>query len=150
VDPDEEVSSGGRFETFDANLRFAVARDAEGYGVWRLDELDEGDPLERFSDDDRGYRGAAARWKELTANARRDGWLRKLVWIVVAAAVVWVVSSAVSSLLYLQVGASLFEGTGIFDTLVRWSQLISLVAQPLTLGGSAVYVVFWLQNRSHR
>ena len=69
------------------------------------------------------------------------------MWVVVAAAVAWVVSSAVSSLLYLQVGATLFEGTGIFDTLVRWSQLISLVAQPLTLGGSAVYVVFWLQNR---
>ena len=64
-----------------------------------------------------------------------------LVWVVVAAAVTWVVSSAVSSLLYLQVGATLFEGTGIRH-LVRWSQLISLVAQPLTLGGSAVYVVF--------
>jgi hypothetical protein len=147
VDPDEEVSSGGRFETFDANLRFAVARDEEGYGVWRLDDLGDGDPIDRFSDDDRGYRAAAVRWNELTANARRDGWLRKLVWIVVVAAVVWVASSAVSALLYLQVGATLFEGTGIFDTLVRWSQLISVVAQPVTLGGTAVYVVFWLQNR---
>ena len=142
-----ERSGGGRSETFDANARFVVVRDDQGYGVWRLDDLDDGDPIERFSDDDRGYRAAAARWEELTANARRDRWLRMLVWVVVAAAVTWVVSSAVSSLLYLQVGAILFEGTGIFDTLVRWSQLISLVAQPLTLGGSAVYVVFWLQNR---
>ncbi|MCD6020772.1 MAG: hypothetical protein K0R20_482 [Actinomycetia bacterium] len=147
MDPDEEVSSGGRFETFDANLRFAVARDEEGYGVWRLDDLGDGDPIDRFSDDDRGYRAAAVRWNELTANARRDGWLRKLVWIVVVAAVVWVASSAVSALLYLQVGATLFEGTGLFDTLVRWSQLIRVVAQPVTLGGTAVYVVFWLQNR---
>lgn len=128
MDPDEEVPTGGRFETFDANQRFAVARDAEGYGVWRLDE--EGDPLERFSDDDRGYRAAAARWKVLTANARRDGWLRRLVWIVVAGAVVWVVSSALSSLLYLQVGATLFEGTGIVDTLVPWSQLTSSWRSP--------------------
>lgn len=142
-----ERPGGGRFETFDANARFVVVRDDQGYGVWRLDDLDDGDPIERFSDDDRGYRAAAARWKELTASARRDRWLLMLVWVVVAAAVTWVVSSAVSSLLYLQVGATLFEGTGIFDTLVRWSQLISLVAQPLTLGGSAVYVVFWLQNR---
>jgi hypothetical protein len=147
VDPEEEVSSGGRFETFDANLRFAVARDADGYGIWRLDDLDDGDPIDRFSDDDRGYRAAAVRWKELTANARRDGWLRKLVWIVVVAAVVWVVSSAISALLYLQVGATLFEGTGIFDTLVRWSQLISMVAEPVTLGGTAVSLLFWLQNR---
>jgi hypothetical protein len=147
VDPEEEGSSGGRFETFDANLRVAVARDAVGYGVWRLDDLDDGDPIERFSDDDRGYRAAAARWKEVTANARRDGWLRKLVWIVVVAAGVWVISAAISALLYLQVGRNIFEGAGIFDTLVRWSQLISIVAQPVTLGGSAVYVVFWLQNR---
>lgn len=147
MDPEEEVSSGGRFETFDANVRFAVARDEEGYGVWRLDDLDDGDPIDRFSDDDRGYRAAAVRWKEHTASARRDGWLRKLVWIVVVGAVVWVVSSAISALLYLQVGATLFQGTGIFDTLVRWSQLISMVAQPVTLGGTAVYVVFWLQNR---
>jgi hypothetical protein len=60
------------------------------------------------------------------------------------------VSSGISALLYLQVGATLFEGNGLFDTLVRWSQLISLVAQPLTLGGFAVYVVFWLENRRSR
>jgi hypothetical protein len=29
VDPEEPISSGGRFETFDANLRLAVARDSE-------------------------------------------------------------------------------------------------------------------------
>jgi hypothetical protein len=46
------------------------------------------------------------------------------------------------------VGATLFEGTGLFDTLVRWSQLVSVVAQPLTLGGFAVYIVFWLERRS--
>jgi len=149
VDPESPVA-GGRFETFDANLRFTVVRDEEGYGVWHLDDLEEGVPIERFSDDERGYRAAASRWKELTTIARRDVWLRRLTWVVVVAAVVWVVSSAISAMLYLQVGATLFEGTGIFDTLVRWSQLITLVAQPLTLGGLSVFVVFWLQNRSHR
>jgi hypothetical protein len=141
---------GGRFETFDANLRFTVVRDDEGYGVWRLEDLEDGVPIERFSDDERGYRSAATRWKELTAIARRDVWLRRLTWLVVAAATFWVVSSAFSALLYLQVGSSFFQGTGIFDTVVRWSQLTSLVAQPLTLGGLSVFVVFWLQNRSYR
>jgi hypothetical protein len=141
-----DAPPAGRFETFDANLRFAIARDDEGYAVWRLHDLGEGDPLERFSDDDRGYRAAIVRWKELTIGARRDRWLRRLVWVVVAAAAVWVVSSAVSALLYLQIGVT-FEGGGIFDTLVRWSQLVSIVAQPLTLGGAAIYVVFWLRDR---
>jgi hypothetical protein len=62
---------------------------------------------------------------------------------------VWVSSSAISALLYLQVGA-LFEGTGIFDTLVRWSQLISLVGQPVTLGALAVALVLWMQIRTDR
>lgn len=150
MDPEEAVSSGGRFETFDANLRFAVARDAEGYGVWRLDELDEGDPLERFADDDRGYRSAVTRWKELTAVARRETWLGRLTWLTAGAAALWVVSSTVSALLYVQISPTFFDGTGFFDTLVRWSQVTTVVAQPLTLGSLAVFIVFWLQNRSHR
>jgi hypothetical protein len=150
VDPEEDVSAGGRFETFEANLRFAVARDAEGYGVWRLDELDEGDPLDRFADDDRGYRSAVTRWKELTAVARRESWLGRLTWLTVGAAVLWVVSSTVSALLYVQISPTFFDGTGLLDTLVRWSQVTTVVAQPLTLGSLAVFIVFWLQNRSHR
>jgi hypothetical protein len=136
----------GRFETFDANERFVVVRDDLGYGIWRLDDLEDGDPIERFPDDERGYQAAAARWKDLSAGARRDVWLRRLIGVVIVSAVTWVLSSAISALLYLQVGATMFEGTGLFDTLVRWSQLISLVAQPLTLGGLAVYVVLWLEN----
>ena len=125
-------------------------RDDEGYGVWRLDDLEDGEPMERFSDDERGYEAAASRWKELSAGALRNVWLRRLRWVILVSAVMWVLSSGISALLYLQVGATLFEGTGLFDTLVRWSQLISLVAQPLTLGGFAVYVVFWLETRRGR
>ena len=143
-------SSVGRFETFDANERFVIVRDDEGYGVWRLDDLEDGEPMERFPDDERGYEAAASRWKELSAGALRDVWLRRLRWVILVSAVIWVLSSGISALLYLQVGATLFEGTGLFDTLVRWSQLISLVAQPLTLGGFAVYVVFWLETRRGR
>jgi hypothetical protein len=150
VEPADPTRSGGRFETFDADTRFVVVRDDDGYGVWRLDDLEDGDPIERFSDDERGYAAAAARRRELGAAARRGIWLRWLGWVVVGSAVVWVISSAISALLYLQVGASLFEGTGLFDTLVRWSQLVSLVAQPMTLGAFAVSVVLWMQGRSLR
>jgi hypothetical protein len=149
VDPDGPTPSNGRFETFDANARYVVVRDDDGYGVWRFDDLEEGEPLERFSDDDRGYEAAAGRWRELNALGRRERWLRILTWTVVVGAIVWVSSSAISALLYLQVGA-LFEGTGIFDTLVRWSQLISLVGQPVTLGALAVALVLWMQIRTDR
>ena len=50
-----ERPSGGRFETFDANARFVVVRDDQGYGVWRLDDRLTA-IIERFSDDDRGPR----------------------------------------------------------------------------------------------
>jgi len=143
-------SPGGRFETFDANARFVVVRDHEGYGVWRMEDLEEGDPLERFADDDRAYGSAVTRWKELTAVARRETWLGRLVWLTVGAAVLWVVSSTVSGLLYVQVSPTFLNGSGFFDTLVRWSQVTTFVAQPLTLGSLAVFVVFWLQNRSFR
>ena len=150
MDPADAGPLGGRFETFDANERFVIVRDDVGYGVWRMDDLEGGKPIERFSDDERGYEAAASQWKKLTVGARRDVWMRRLRWVVMVSAFIWVLSSGISALLYLQVGATLFEGTGLFDTLVRWSQLISLVAQPLTLGGFAVYVVFWLENRRDR
>ena len=150
MDPVDPGPPGGRFETFDVNQRFVVVRDDDGYGVWRLEELDEGAPIERFSDDERGYEAARTRYKELTDHARRDVWLRWLRWFVVISAITWVLSSALSALLFLQVGFDTFGGAGVFQTLVRWSQLISLVAQPMTLGGSAVYVVLWLEGRRSR
>lgn len=40
---------GGRFETLDANARFAMVHDDQGYSVWRLEDLEEGDLVERFA-----------------------------------------------------------------------------------------------------
>jgi hypothetical protein len=73
-------SSGGRFETFDVNQWYVVVRDSEGYALWRLEELGEGEPVERFADDDSGYESAAEIWKELTKEKRRQRgpWLRLL------------------------------------------------------------------------
>jgi hypothetical protein len=99
VDPIDTGPVGGRFETFDANARFVIVRDDEGYGVWRLDDLEDGEPIERFSDDDRGYEAAASRWKELTAVGRRDVWLGRLKWIVVASGAVWALASIIQAVL---------------------------------------------------
>jgi len=141
-------AGGGRFETFDANARFVVVRDDEGYGIWRLEELGDGEPIARFADDDDGYEAAASRWKELSAGARRDVWLGMLKWVVVVSAGVWVLSGALTSALLFEVSS--LEQRGLFQTLFRWGQIATSTAQPLTLGGFAVYVVLWLENRRAR
>lgn len=140
-------SSAGRFEAFDANDRFVVIRDDEGYGVWRLDDLEEGEPIERFPDDDDGYERAAERWRELTRADRgdRDRWLPRIKWVVLVSAVVWALSGALSGTLIFEI-SSLDQG-GLFQTLFRWGQVANSLAQPLTLGGFAVYVVLWLESR---
>lgn len=144
-------ASGGRFETFDANARFVVVRDDEGYAIWRLDELVEGDPIERFPDTDEGYEEAATRWRELTKHGRRElnRWLPWVKWFVLVSALTWTVTAAVFAVLLPQVNFS-FDGRGLFQTLSRWAQIAQLVAQPATLGGFAVYVVLWLEGRRAR
>lgn len=145
-----DESPAGRFEAFDANDRFVVVRDGEGYGVWRLDDLEAGEPIERFPDDDGGYERAAERWKQLTRADRRglDRWLPALKWIVLASAVVWALSGALSGVLFFEV--SNLDQRGLFETLARWAQVASFAAQPFTLGGFAVYVVLWLERRRER
>lgn len=144
-------SPAGRFEVFDANARFVVIRDEEGYGVWRLNDLEEGEPIERFPDDDKGYERAAERWKELTKADRRDR-RRLLPWVgrfVMVSAVIWILTAAISAILLPQVNFS-FDGRGLFETLSRWSQMAQIVAYPATLGGFAVYLVLWLEARKAR
>ena len=138
---------GGRFETFDANRRFVVVRDDEGYGVWRLDDVEVDDPVARFPDDDDGYGSAAAHWRELSKHARQELWLPRLKWVIIASAIVWAISTAISMLLVVGVRPGFFDGRRPYDTLVTWSQVISTVAMPLTLGGFAIDAVIWLEAR---
>jgi hypothetical protein len=148
MDPSEPQPANARFETFDANDRFVVVRDDDGYAVWRLEDLEDGDALDRFDDTDAGYEAASGRWRDLTKEdrRRRAPWLRWIMWIVLVSAALWAVSSAVSAVLFFQVSGVL-DGQGIFETLVRWSQLVSVVATSTTVGGFAVYAVLWLESR---
>ena len=145
MDPLDQRAPGGRFETFDVNERFVVVRDDDGYGVWRLEELDEGEPIERFADDERGYEAARSRYRELTTDARRVVWLGRLKWVVLVSAVVWTVSGALTGVLLFEVSS--FEQQGLFQELFRWSQVVNVTAQPATLGGFALYVILWLEER---
>jgi hypothetical protein len=140
-------TSVGRFETFDANPWYVVVRDDDGYGVWRTDDLEDSEPIERFSDDDVGYEAAAVRWKKLTNERRHQQWLPGLKWVVMVSAIVWVISGAISGIVFFALPGTDFGGPGLYDTFFRWSQLVNGVAMPLTLGGFAIYAVIWLEAR---
>lgn len=113
-----------------------------------MDDLEDGEPIERFADDERGYEAATLRWKKLSAGARRDAWLGRLKWIVLVSALLWALSGALTGVLIFEVSS--FDGRGLFETLFKWAQIANSVAQPLTLGGFALYVMLWLEGRRDR
>jgi hypothetical protein len=155
VDPDGGDPSEGRFETFDANDRFVVVRDDEGYGVWRLEDLGEGESIGRFTDDDPGYELAADLWRALTIedSRRRSPWLSVLKWTVIGSGLLWVASNVIAtSILYLN-QAEVFRD-GFRDpsswTFYQVMEVISTVGYSFTVGGTAIYVVLWLDLRRRR
>ena len=146
-------SRGGRFETFDANARFVVIRDDEGYSVWRLEDLGEGEPIQRFADDDTGYQLAADMWAALTGEdrRRRGPWLSALKWVVIVSAILWVAANIIStSFFYLNEFEAFRDGFRDLSGFNTIMQVISTVAYSFTLGGTVVYVVLWLDVRRER
>ena len=136
----------GRFETFDANERFVVVRDDEGYGIWRLEDLVDGEPLERFPDDDAGYEAAVQRWNEVSRADRRSRspWLRWLKVAVIVSVVISVVSSVVFTIS--QLASNPFSANQPADV-QYWSAVISQTAFQVTIALAAAYVVVWLDSR---
>jgi hypothetical protein len=152
VDPSDTAPSGGRFETFDVNQWFVVVRDDDGYALWRLEELGEGEPIERFTDDDSGYESAAAIWKELTKEKRRQRgpWLRLLRIAILVALATWVTSSAVASGISLYGGDDFFPGDPSATGFPQTMYLLSALSFDVWIAGTIAYVVLWLENRRGR
>ncbi len=153
MDPDDPVPSGGRFETFDANKRFVVIRDDEGYSVWRLEDLGEGEAIQRFADDDSGYQLASDMWAALTRadRRRRSPWLSILRWIVIVSVILWASADIVSTtMLYLNEFDAFRSGPrdllGFFEVM----QVVTTIGYAITFGGTALYVVLWLDARRDR
>lgn len=124
-----------------------VARDDDGFGVWRMDDLEDDEPIERFSDDDVGYEAAAARWRALSSVPRSDRLLAALRWVVIVAAAIWVISSVATGLLFLMFQGGSFDESTSIDELFQYAQLIQRSANAATLGSLAVYLVTWLDRR---
>lgn len=149
MDPSGAASSRGRFETFDVNERFVVVRDDDGYALWRLAELGEGEPIHRFADDNDGYELAAARWRELTRAERRQGgvWLGRLRIVILVALVAWVTSSAIALVISLYGGDDFFPGDPSADGLARTTSLLSSLSFDVWIAATIAYVILWLERR---
>jgi hypothetical protein len=63
-------------------------------------------------------------------------------------AVVWALSSGLLGVLFLEV--SNLDRSGLFESLYKWGQIASSIAQPVTFGGFALYVMLWLEGRRDR
>jgi hypothetical protein len=152
VDPDSHAPVG-RFDTYDANKRFVVIRDDEGYGVWRLEDLGEGEPIQRFADDDGGYQLASDMWAALTREdrRRRSPWLSPLKWVVILSAILWASASILSStIFYLNEFDAFRDGFQDFSALYQVLEVVSTIGYSLLLGATGIYVVLWLEARRDR
>jgi hypothetical protein len=150
-----DAGSSARFETFDANDRFVVIRDEEGYGVWQLEDLGAGDPIARFTDDDPGYQLASDMWHALTRQdrRRRNPWLSLLKWIVIVSGILWAGANVISTSIYYVNQFELFRGgsrdlslSGFYEVM----QVISTVGYSFTVSTTAIYLVLWLEGRRDR
>jgi hypothetical protein len=140
----------GRFETFDANERFVVVRDERGYGVWRMEDLEEGNPIERFPDDDGGYEAAAKRWREFTRRDReeRGVWLNRLLVVLLVALGLWVAASAVPIVQFVFVEEDVpFPGNPGEPQWERILYAVSAVSFDLWVASAVAYVVVWMNRR---
>lgn len=138
---------------FDANARFVVIRDDEGYGVWRLEDLGEGEPIQRFADDDTGYQLAAHVWAALTREdrRRRSPWLSPLKWVVIASAILWASAAILSStIFYLNEFEAFRDGSRDLSRFYQIMEVVSTIGYSITLGATAIYVVLWLEARRNR
>jgi hypothetical protein len=152
MDPVDPGASGDRFEIFDANQWFVVIRDDEGYAVWRLEELGESEPIERFTDDDDGYESAAARWKELTKAERRQGgrWLGPFRVVILVSLATWVAASAVALAISIFGEDNFFPGDPSADGLLQAIFLLSSLSFDVWIAATIAYVILWLELRRAR
>ena len=148
MEPDDPPGHGGRLETFDVNERFVVVRDEDGYAVWRLEELGECDPIERFTDDDDGYEAAAERWKMLTRLERRARrpWMRRLRIAIIVSASVWALTSLAATTLFIW-NFALDEAPFPQGSIDVWLQAIGGSGFPVTSALLSIYLVLWMEER---
>ena len=131
------------------NEWFVVVRDDDGYAVWRMEELGEGGPIERFADDDDGYQSAAAIWKELTKERRRQRgpWLRLLTIVTLVALATWVTSSAIALAISIYGGDGFFPGDPGAEGFPQIMYLLSALTFDVWIAATIAYVVLWLEDR---
>jgi len=126
--------------------RYVLARDAAGWGVWRIDSLDEA--LVRYGEGDDAYQQASDFFHELERRHRAESgqWLSVLRILALIAGIVWITVRAYYEIRTASVGGS-FNSTDLFDQL-RWAQTIDDIAYSIFLFAAVAYTILWLRRRS--
>jgi hypothetical protein len=94
-------------------------------------------------------------WHALTIEdrRRRSPWLSVLKWTVVASGLLWAAANAIAtSIYYLNQFEAFRDGFRDLEssTFYEITQVISTVGYSFTVGGTAIYVVLWLDLRRRR
>ena len=133
------------------NRWFVVVRDDVGYGVWRMEDLVDGEPIERFSDDDDGYGAAAARWKDLSKRDQQERgvWLDRLLVVVLVGLGLWIISSAIPAvqLLLEEDGGVSFPGSPNEPLWERIAYVVSALSFDVWIAAAIAYLVLWMDRR---
>jgi len=120
-------------------------------GGWRT--WAKAKPIQRFTDDDSGYELAADMWAVLTREERRrrSPWLSILKWIVIGSVGLWASGDIVSTtILYLNQFDAFRDGPRDLSGFFEVMQVITTIGYAFTFGGTALYVVLWLDARRER
>lgn len=125
--------------------RYVLAQDEAGWGVWKIDSLDE--PLVRYGDGDDAYQQSSDFFQELERRhcAESGQWLPALRVVALIAGIVWVVARTYYAVRTAGIGDN-FNTTDLFDQL-RWIQAIDDIAYAIFLFAAVAYVILWLRRR---
>jgi ABC-type nickel/cobalt efflux system permease component RcnA len=115
--------------------------------VGDLDRRDlSAEPLALYPPDDDGFDLALEHFRRLgrAARSRAKPRLDVLRWVAITAGGLWIVSSAVTRLVF---AIQWPRGPTGFDAVFAWSQAIEVTAYPAFVVSVGMYVVLWLRGR---
>jgi hypothetical protein len=117
----------------------------EGWGIWDRGDP-SGEPLALYPPDDDGFDLALEHFRRLSSDAsiRAKPWLDVLRWVAITAGGLWIVSSAVTRLVF---AIQWPRGPMRFDGVFAWSQAIEGIAYPAFVVSVGMYVILWLHGR---
>lgn len=134
-------------DVVDESRDHLLALSDAGWGVWEKGDP-AGEPVALFPPNDEGFELASDYFKQAkrAARARRISWLGILRWSAVISGCVWILSTTVVNL-RVYVLQNPFAGFQTDELLIRWSQVLSLIAYPVFIVSVGIFLLLRLRER---